>query len=294
MIDRVKELLGLKPALDGDGTRLVTPPIKVIRPPDRTQAAPDSRSSDAASSPETASIASFDEVAGHEASTEPLTADTVRSEPEPSPGCEPFAVLTNTDPDPGDAQPSEVFESLLTAELDRAGDGLGRQKASAGHDPSGAELGTAEGFHPAAGVTRETWDDLAARLEARLGLPDVRNELQHSMIIAVNDAVARALRESVASEVASVLSDLQPALEQAVRESISSALPVAVAHATDGLRQEIQSHVASAVAAAMPAAMAEAAAGALGESVRAIVLETSERLVKNEIARIRGQAVPGG
>ena len=35
VIDRVKELLGIRPSADSDGSRLVTP-IKVIRPPDRS------------------------------------------------------------------------------------------------------------------------------------------------------------------------------------------------------------------------------------------------------------------
>src|SRR5690606_15031700 len=39
VIDRVKELLGLSGAADNDGSRLVTPPIKVIRPPDKAEAA---------------------------------------------------------------------------------------------------------------------------------------------------------------------------------------------------------------------------------------------------------------
>jgi CheY-like chemotaxis protein len=325
VIDRVKELLGLKPAPDGDDTRLVTPPIKVIRPPDKTEPAPEVRPGDTPSSPvpapavpEPASpvhavLSSLQaEISGREGSgshsvapagdkplappldaaadrtpsAQPPMADSATGGQDDKPGS--GASVLAADPDPSDARPADVFESLLAAELS-TGDGPGGQTASAPHDPVGAKLGTAEGFQPAAGVSREMWDDLAARLEARLGLPDVRNELQHSMTIAVNDAVARALRESVASEVAAALRELQPALEQAVRESIASALPVAVAQATDGVRQEVQSHVASAVAAAMPAAMAEAAAGALGESVRGIVLETSERLVKEEIARVRGK-----
>lgn len=300
VIDRVKELLGIRPSADSDGSRLVTP-IKVIRPPDRTDPAPASVPAQNPPAPVAPIV-----------SPEPATAA-------PEPASAVHAALSSLQseissreagsaPGTDDAQAASEFESLLAAEQGGTSEEPRAEEESVGHDPAPPAGASADDLPLPAAVSREMWDELAARLESRLGLPDVREDLRNSMTIAVNDAVARALREHVASEVAAALADLRPAMElavrdsvasaladlrpateQAVKETIASAMPAAVAQATDGVRHEVQSQVASAVAAAMPAAMAEAAAAALGQSVRGIVLETSERLVKEEIARIRGK-----
>lgn len=282
VIDRVKELLGFKPSADSDNTRLVTPPIKVIRPPDRIEPAPGAAPGQTPAAP-VAAIAGSEPAAAAPEPASPLHSALSSLQAEIS--------TREGVGDPGDAQSAEVFESLLAAEQGGIAEEPRAEDESSGHDPASPAGPSAEDPPLPAAVSREMWDELAARLEARLGLPDIRDDLRHSMTIAVNDAVARAVREIVASEVAAALGDLRPAMEQVVRESVASALPAAVAQATDGVRQEVQAHVTSAVAAAMPAAMAEAAAGALGDSVRVIVLETSERMVREEIARVRGKSV---
>ncbi len=301
VIDRVKELLGIRPSADSDGSRLVTP-IKVIRPPDRTEPAPapapaptqDPPAVDPIPSPEPTAAAPEPASAVH-AALSSLQSGISSRELETAPG-------------KSEGRPASEFESILAAEQRGASEESRSEERSVADDPAKPAGHPADEAPLPAAVSREMWDELAARLESRLGLPDVREDLRNSMTIAVNDAVARAVREQVASEVAaalgelrpaleqavrdsvaSALADLRPAMEQAVRETVASSMPAAVAQATDGLRHEVQSQVASAVAAAMPAATAEAAAGALGQSVRGIVLDTSERLVKEEIARIRGK-----
>jgi CheY-like chemotaxis protein len=271
VIDRVKELLGIRPSADSDGSRLVTP-IKVIRPPDKTEPAPASAPAQIHPAPEAP-------IASPEPPLSPLESEISSREAESPLGT-------------SDARPASEFESLLAAEQSGTGEEPRAEEESVGHDPAPPGGTSANDLPLPPGVSREMWDGLVARLEARLGLPDIRDDLQRSMTIAVSDAVTRSLREQVASEVAEVLRELRPALEQAVRESVASAMPAVVAQAAEGLRQDVQSQVASAVAAGMPAAMAEAAAGALGQSVRGIVLETSERLVKEEIARVRNKAIP--
>ncbi len=329
VIDRVKELLGMKPAAaDASGSRLVTAaPIKVIRPPDKPERAPAPASVSGADGPlptpvsleEAPTPASMlrSALASLETSTGDLAAPVSApgSAPDDAPLTTPVDALTDLEPPDGwqtglaavdavwsvgeapglmnapdvtGSQTADVFQSLLDAEQGAAGGASAPIEVPMADDDRVDDAGSANLHGDAAepgAVTRAMLDEM----EARLRLSDIRGELQQSIAIAVNEAVVASVRDAVAAQVSAVLAELRPAMEEAVRESVASVVPAAVAQATAGVREDVQGQVTAAVAAAMPAAVADAAAGPLGESVRAIVLDTSERLVKEEIARVRGR-----
>jgi hypothetical protein len=120
-------------------------------------------------------------------------------------------------------------------------------------------------------LTPATLDDLATRLVERL-----RPELQ---------AMAVDMRAMVAELVQSAVTDaLRGAVAEQVRDSLVPAIRDTVREVADSV---IRGALADAVATAVPAAVVEAVRGDGGGQVQAIVRETAERLVTEEIARIR-------
>ncbi len=302
VIDRVKELLGLKsgaPATEG-GRLITAPPIKVVRPPEKPAA------SAAVPAPEPVPEAPVFDLGAPSAVPAPAGSKVeepvsdlraaldsletrVSSGTEPAPAASISAYGIPEAPT-GTAYGSPEVAAAGVPEAPVMDDTASFEAALAPEAAIGTGAADAFASLLAQEQGAENLDDMAARLEERLRLPEIRQEMQQSMTVAVNDAVAAALRESVAAEVGAALRALHPAMEHAIRESIASVLPAALAEATNAVREDVRAQVASAVAAAIPAAVAEASAGPLGASVRDVVLETSERLVRDEIARIRGMA----
>jgi hypothetical protein len=155
---------------------------------------------------------------------------------------------------PRPSSAADVFESLLAAE----------QGQSA---PPVLAAATAE-------LTAAALDELAARVVERM-----RPELQ---------AMAVGMRSMVAELVQAAVKDALPgAVAEQVRDTLVPAIGDTVREVADAA---IRSALAEAVATAVPAAIVEAVRGDGGGQVQAIVRETAERLVSEEIARIRNRA----
>jgi CheY-like chemotaxis protein len=182
--------------------------------------------------------------------------------------------------------PADVFASLLAAEQG---------------DPAAVVIPPA-----APELTPELLDQLAARVVAHLRPRAFGDELQRGIAGGLRDSVLQTLRESVVSETrAAVAEAVQTAMNGAilgtvrgaVNDAVSTAVPAAVAQAlgpalTPVLQQTLRELVTEAVAAAVPAAILDAVRGEAGGQVSAIVRETAERLVSEEIARIRQRRSP--
>lgn len=183
--------------------------------------------------------------------------------------------------------PAEVFASLLAAEQ---GDATGPVVIR----PAVPEL------------TREQLDYLAVRVAEQLRPHALGDELQRGIAAGLRDSIIQALRESVVSETrAAVAEAVQAAMNGAilgtirgaVNEAVSRAVPAAVTQAlgpalSPAVQETVRELVADAVAAAVPAAVLEAVKGDAGGHLDTIVRETAERLVSEEIARIRQRRNP--
>jgi CheY-like chemotaxis protein len=199
----------------------------------------------------------------------------------------------------GDASTADVFQSLLAAEQG---------------DPARPVVVRAA----APELTPEMLDYLAARVVERLRPNAMREELQRGLGMGLRETVAQSVRESVVAETrAAVAEAVQAAVNGAIlgsvrgaiNEAVAGAVPAAVAQQVSAgvVAQElrdalapivqhtvrevvevaVRGAVADAVAAAVPAAVLDAVRGDAGGQVRQIVHETADRLIRDEIARIR-------
>ena len=121
-------------------------------------------------------------------------------------------------------------------------------------------------------VTQSMEMQVGSRVEAA-----VRDSIAH----AVPEAVEQSIQEFVASRVTVLVRE---GLEREVRETVAPALNVMV---REMLAATLQQAVSDAVAAAVPTAVFEAVRQEAAGQVHQVVVETSERLVREEIARIR-------
>lgn len=183
--------------------------------------------------------------------------------------------------------PAEVFASLLAAEQ---GDATGPVVVR----PAAPEL------------TREQLNYLATRVVEQLRPQTLGDDLQRGITAALRDSIVQAVRESVVSETrAAVAEAVQAAmngailgtLRGAVNDAVSTAVPAAVTQAlgpalSPAVQETVRELVADAVAAAVPAAVLEAVNGDVGGRLDTIVHETAERLVSEEIGRIRQRRNP--
>ena len=194
------------------------------------------------------------------------------------------------------SSPADVFESLLAAEQ--------------GNSPAVVIRSAAPELTP------EILDQLAALHSRAFG-----DDLQRGLAQGLRETVMHTVRESVAAETraalaeaiqASISGPLVATLRGAVNEAIAAALPAAVEHQVgaqvenvvratvepvvqerlgapllDVVRETVDHAVRDALAATVPAAVHETLQGDSGDQVRGIVRETAERLVSEEIARIR-------
>ena len=199
------------------------------------------------------------------------------------------------------SSPADVFESLLAAEQ--------------GNSPAVVIRSAAPELTP------EILDQLAARVVEHLHSGAFGDDLQRGLALGLRETMIHTVRESVAAETraalaeaiqASISGSLVSALRGAVNEAIAAALPAAVEHQVgpqvenvvratvepvvqerlgapllDVVRETVDHAVRDALAATVPAAVHETLQGDSGDQVREIVRETAERLVSEEIARIR-------
>jgi hypothetical protein len=179
---------------------------------------------------------------------------------------------------------AEVFESLLAAEQ--------------GDSPVVIRAAAPE-------LTPEVLDYLAARVVERLRPNVLRDELQRGLALGLRETVSEVVRDCVATETrvavaeavqAAVNGTILGTVRGAVSETVSAAVPTAVAHelhqavaplVQQTVREIVGDAVRDAVAAAVPQAVLEAVRGDSGRQVNEIVHDTAERLVREEIARIR-------
>jgi hypothetical protein len=120
-------------------------------------------------------------------------------------------------------------------------------------------------------LTPESLDHLAARIVERLPLDALRDELLRGVAHALTETVAREVRDSVATET-------RAAVAEAVQAAVDGTIP-----------DTVRTAVGEAVAAAVPQAVLDAVRGEGGRQVNEIVHDTAERLVREEIARIRAR-----
>jgi CheY-like chemotaxis protein len=147
---------------------------------------------------------------------------------------------------------AEVFESLLAAEQ--------------GDSPVVIRAAAPE-------LTPEILDYLAARVVERLRPNALREELQRGLGLGLREALAEVVRDSVATE---------------TRAAVAEAVPAAVAHELQRtVGPLVQQTVREIVGDAVRDAVVEAVRGESGRQVAEIVHDTAERLVSEEIARIR-------
>jgi CheY-like chemotaxis protein len=183
------------------------------------------------------------------------------------------------------SSPADVFESLLAAEQ--------------------ADSTTPVVIRSAPPeLTAEMLDDLAARVVERLRPNMLRDELQRGLALGLRETVSEIVRDCVATEtraaVAGAVQTVNGAIlgtvRGAVNEAVCAAVPTAVAHelrqavaplVEQTVREIVGAAVRDAVAAAVPQAVLEAVRGDSGRQVSEIVHDTAERLIREEIARIR-------
>ena len=158
---------------------------------------------------------------------------------------------------PGSA--ADVFESLLAAEQ--------------GHAPPPVLAPAPADLSPA------VLDDLASRVAERLRPAaermgtDLRGALAEAVQAAVSGTIPGGVRDAVNESVAAAIRD---AVVPVVRDSVRDAVETAVRGA-----------LPEALARVVPGAVIDAVGGDGGGDVRALVRETAERLITEEIARIR-------
>ena len=199
----------------------------------------------------------------------------------------------------GDASTADVFQSLLAAEQ---GDPA---------RPVVIRLAAPE-------LTPEMLDYVAARVVERLRPHTLREELQRGLGMGLRETVAQSVRESVVAETRTAVAEAVQAavngailgsVRGAVNEAVAGAVPPAVAQQVSAgiIAQElrdtlaplvqhtvrevvevaVRGAVADAVAAAVPAAVLDVVRGDAGGQVHQIVQKTADRLIRDEIARIR-------
>jgi CheY-like chemotaxis protein len=152
------------------------------------------------------------------------------------------------------SSPAEVFESLLAAEQ--------------GDSTSPVVIRSA-----APELTPEILDYLAARVVERLRPNALREELQRGLGLGLREALAEVVRDSVAAE---------------TRAAVAEAVPAAVTHELQrAVAPLVQQTVREIVGDAVRDAVVEALRGESGRQVTEIVHDTAERLVREEIAKIR-------
>jgi CheY-like chemotaxis protein len=105
--------------------------------------------------------------------------------------------------------------------------------------------------------------------------------VRDSIVRAVPAAVEESIQEFVASRITVLVRDT---LEREMRETVAPALNVMV---REMLAATLQQAVSDAVSAAVPTAVFEAVRQEAAGQVHQVVVDTSERLVREEIARIR-------
>ncbi|MGE0463528.1 MAG: PleD family two-component system response regulator [Vicinamibacterales bacterium] len=316
VISRVKELLGMKATAPAAPTgRLLTPPEPRparVAPPGASRAAaepPDPRRANAplgdVLSVHDAPVASGDAVA--------LLDSTVRDVPE-APDAKPtaedagwLADVTGGGAAATDNAAAEAFASLLAAEQG---------------DPAAIEA-RRRGAVDEAQTSDGMVDALAAKVVERLQPAMHRDVLPRDLATVLRETVTRTVRDSVATEIrAAVAEAVQAAVDGsligtvrgALNEAVTSAVPPAVASAVAGsVGARVESAVQESVNRVLPAAVERAVqefvqsrvtvlvrdtiehewrasvAPMLPEAVRSVVRETSERLVSEEIAKIRSR-----
>ena len=109
----------------------------------------------------------------------------------------------------------------------------------------------------------------------------VEAAVRDSIVRAVPAAVEQSIQEFVASRISVLVRDT---LEREMRETVAPALNVLV---REMLAATLQQAVSDAVTAAVPTAVFEAVRQEAAGQVHQVVVDTSERLVREEIARIR-------
>ena len=109
----------------------------------------------------------------------------------------------------------------------------------------------------------------------------VEAAVRDSIVRAVPTAVEGAIQEFVASRITVLVRDT---LEREMRETVAPALNVMV---REMVAATLQQAVSDAVTAAVPTAVFEAVRQEAAGQVHQVVVDTSERLVREEIARIR-------
>jgi len=109
----------------------------------------------------------------------------------------------------------------------------------------------------------------------------VRAAVRESAEQAMSAAVEQAVRESVAAQVASLVRDT---VEREIRDGVAPLVQQVVREMVGATLQQV---VTDAVFSAVPPAVADAIRAEAAGSVRRTVQETSERLVREEITRIR-------
>jgi CheY-like chemotaxis protein len=284
VISRVKELLGLNGPTPAPAGRLVTS-SGVRPPPARKPAAgsPPARSHDrpAATPPKkepalpppllmgseavASALDSFAESPAESTAPRAPSGDYVADRPamagEPrdpsSNGAAGNTAAATAPPAKPISSPADAFESLLAAEQ---GDG---------------ELPV---LRPALESTPELLDALAARIVERLR-PETT--MLGAIRDAVNQGVASAVPLGIEQQIAPQVEHvLAPHLAGILRESVAREVREAVIPAIEAIIRDV-------VDGAVRGAIADAVRGDDGGPVRAVVRETAERLISEEIARIR-------
>jgi CheY-like chemotaxis protein len=200
--------------------------------------------------------------------------------------------------------PADVFASLLAAEQG---------------DPTAIDAQR----RAAAQMTDEMLGTLAGKVVERLQPAVLRDELQRALGTSLRQTVTDTVRDSVATETrAAVAEAVQAAVDGslvgtvrgALNEAVTAAVPPAVASAvSSGVSGRVDAAVQESVSRTLPAAVEKAVQefvvsritvvvrdtveqelrASIGpliqETVRDVVHETSERLVREEIAKIRGR-----
>lgn len=272
VISRVKELLGMKPAPAATATRLVT---TAETKPNRPPSAP--ARPVAATPAERADAAPATPVDVPPATTKPgsgifRTAAAQGEMPAAPPSAPPQESGVVADDVPsglGDARNTFAGKEshLAPEERTRMADELGASGPR--FHASGDERRAGDGAAVPPSNAAEVFESLLAAEQGTSAAPD-----RSVAIVPTPDMLAR------------LSADTRAAVAEAVRAAIDDAM---VAH--------IRGAVNDAIAAAVPAAIAEASARVeqtvrevVAHEIREIVHETSERLVSQEIARIRGRA----
>lgn len=176
---------------------------------------------------------------------------------------EAFAVSEANEPAPGESSWLDRDVAVETAGEGRAAEQEGQPAEPVEPTRVAAPAGT-----PA--------DVFERLLAAEQGDPTAIGSMQAALVLSEDnlDAIATRLQSCLVPAIRdSVAIEMRPAVEQVVRDQVSAAIEAAVRDAVER---------------ALPDALAAATRAAVADVVPGIVRDTAERLVSEEIARIRG------